>query len=43
MLENNIEDVDYKKFIIIKGAKVVQGEDFLSKSSGEDFTKIWGE
>ena len=29
--------------LIIKGAKVVQGEDFLSKSSGEDFTKIWGE
>jgi ketosteroid isomerase-like protein len=27
----------------IKGAKVVKGEDFLSISSGEDFTKIWGE
>lgn len=27
----------------IKGAKVVQGEDFLFKNSGDDFTKIWGE
>jgi ketosteroid isomerase-like protein len=29
--------------LTIKGAKVVQGEDFLFKSSGEDFIKIWGE
>lgn len=29
--------------LTIKGAKVVQGEDFLSRSSGEDFSKMWGE
>jgi len=29
--------------LTIKGAKVVQGEDFLSKSAGEDFAKVWGE
>jgi ketosteroid isomerase-like protein len=27
----------------IKGAKVVRGEDFLSKSSGVEFTGMWGE
>lgn len=27
----------------IKGGKVVQGEDFLFKNSGEDFVKMWGE
>ena len=27
----------------IKGAKVIKGQDFLFKSSGEDFSKIWGE
>ena len=26
----------------IKSSKVVQGEDFLFKSSGEEFEKIWG-
>ena len=29
--------------LVIKGGKVVQGEDFLFKSSGEDFSKMWGE
>ena len=29
--------------LTIKGAKVVQGEDFLLKSAGEDFAKGWGE
>ena len=27
----------------IKGGKVIKGEDFLFKSSGEDFSKMWGE
>ena len=27
----------------IKGAKVIKGQDFLFKSSGEDFSKLWGE
>ena len=29
--------------LTIKGAKVVQGEDFLASSSGDDFKRIWGE
>lgn len=29
--------------LTIKGSKVVQGEDFLSRNSGEEFTKMWGE
>jgi ketosteroid isomerase-like protein len=27
----------------IKGSKVVQGEDFLSRNSGDELTKMWGE
>jgi len=27
----------------IKGSKVIQGEDFLFKNSGEDFAGMWGE
>ena len=29
--------------LTIKGSKVVQGEDFLSRNSGEEFTNMWGE
>jgi ketosteroid isomerase-like protein len=28
--------------LTIKSSKVIQGEDFLFKNSGEDFIKIWG-
>lgn len=30
-------------FLIIKGAKVVRGQDFLFTSSDEDFARAWGE
>jgi ketosteroid isomerase-like protein len=30
-------------FLTIKGARVVQGEDFLFNSAGEDFSRLWGE
>lgn len=29
--------------LTIRGAKVVQGEDFLSKSDGDEFKKAWGD
>jgi ketosteroid isomerase-like protein len=29
--------------LTIKGSKVVQGEDFLSRNSGDEFIKMWGE
>jgi ketosteroid isomerase-like protein len=29
--------------LTIKESKVVQGEDFLSRNSGDEFTKMWGE
>jgi ketosteroid isomerase-like protein len=43
----NIAGINYEysgvTILTIKGAKVVQGEDFLFNSAGEDFAKIWGE
>jgi ketosteroid isomerase-like protein len=43
----NIAGINYQysgvTILTIKGAKVVQGEDFLFNSAGEDFAKIWGE
>ncbi len=43
----NITGLKYQNtgvtLLTIKGAKVVKGEDFLFKCTGEDFARLWGE